>query len=96
MFVSARIVRQTASRKDQTFFLNESYNLNIVLKNKPVRWIMPLFEYHCESCDQTFEKLSKTQENATPCPDCKQEAAKVVSVFAASAGCAAPSGSGFG
>ncbi len=57
---------------------------------------MPLFEYHCESCDQTFEKLSKTQKEAIPCPDCKQEAAKIVSAFASSTNCVAPSSSGFG
>ncbi|MCK4507204.1 MAG: zinc ribbon domain-containing protein [Desulfuromonadales bacterium] len=56
---------------------------------------MPLFEYHCESCDKTFEKLSKQQEETTPCPDCGQEAFRAVSVFASNS-CEAPSGSGFG
>jgi len=56
---------------------------------------MPLFEYHCESCNTTFEKLLKTQENEAECPDCGQQARKAVSVFA-SAGCSAPSGTGFG
>lgn len=57
---------------------------------------MPLFEYHCESCNKTFEKLCKKQQEKSFCPDCGQEATKAVSVFASTAGCAAPSGSGFG
>lgn len=57
---------------------------------------MPLFEYHCETCDKTFEKLLKQQEETAPCPDCTQEAFKAVSVFSSSTPCAAPGGSGFG
>ncbi len=56
---------------------------------------MPVFEYHCEACDKTFEKLLKKHEETVACPDCGQESSKAVSVFAASS-CAAPSGSGFG
>jgi putative FmdB family regulatory protein len=57
---------------------------------------MPLYEYYCESCDKTFEKIFKQQEDKTPCPDCGQEAFKAVSAFSSSSTCAAPSGSGFG
>jgi len=57
---------------------------------------MPLFEYHCERCAKTFEKLLKKQETALPCPVCGQPAHKTVSVFASTTGCSAPSGSGFG
>jgi putative FmdB family regulatory protein len=57
---------------------------------------MPLFEYHCEKCGKTFEKLLKQQAAAATCPVCGQPANKAVSVFAATTGCAAPSGSGFG
>lgn len=57
---------------------------------------MPLFEYHCESCNKTFEQLTQSQEATTPCPDCGQEAPKVVSALAAKASCSVPSGSGFG
>lgn len=58
---------------------------------------MPLFEYRCETCDKTFEKLLKKQETEAPCPYCGQSSQKAVSIFAStSASCAAPSGSGFG
>jgi len=57
---------------------------------------MPLYEYHCDTCDKTSEKSFKQQAETTPCPDCGQEAFKAVSVFEASSTCAAPSGSGFG
>ncbi len=57
---------------------------------------MPLFEYRCEHCAKTFEKLLKKQEAAVACPVCGQPADKTVSVFASSAGCSVPSGSGFG
>jgi putative FmdB family regulatory protein len=57
---------------------------------------MPLFEYRCEKCAKTFEKLLKKQETAVPCPVCGQPAHKAVSVFASTTGCSAPSGSGFG
>lgn len=57
---------------------------------------MPLFEYHCEHCSQTFEIISKQQDESVTCPTCKKAAKKKVSVFAASNNCAAPSGSGFG
>ncbi len=56
---------------------------------------MPLFEYHCEACNKTFEKMTKVQEDNMPCPDCGKASPKAVSVFAASS-CSAPSGSGFG
>ncbi len=57
---------------------------------------MPLYEYHCESCDKTFEKICKQQKDTAACPDCGQEAFKTVSVFASGSSCAAPNGSGFG
>ena len=58
---------------------------------------MPLFEYHCEACGKTFEKLLKQQGPEAPCPYCGQSSQKTVSVFAATGpSCAAPSGSGFG
>ena len=56
---------------------------------------MPLYEYLCESCDTTFEKLLRKQEDEAVCPGCGKTARKTVSVFA-SAGCSAPPGSGFG
>ncbi len=57
---------------------------------------MPIFEYHCEKCSQTFEKLSKKLEDQTTCPDCGEAVQKVVSAFSSNASCAAPAGSGFG
>ena len=41
---------------------------------------MPIYEYHCNSCDQTFEKLSKMSDSAQPCPDCGKPAAKAISI----------------
>lgn len=57
---------------------------------------MPLYEYHCESCDKSFEKIFKEQEDTATCPGCDQDAFKIVSVFAAGTACTAPSGSGYG
>lgn len=57
---------------------------------------MPLYEYHCESCDKSFEKIFKEQEETATCPGCGQDAFKIVSVFAAGTACTAPSGSGYG
>lgn len=56
---------------------------------------MPLFEYHCNQCNKTFEKLRKQQVTEIKCPACGGQARKTVSVFAPS-GCVAPAGSGFG
>jgi putative FmdB family regulatory protein len=56
---------------------------------------MPLYEFHCDSCNATFEKLLKKQEHEVACPICGKSARKAVSVFA-SATCSSPPGSGFG
>jgi len=58
---------------------------------------MPLFEYSCEKCSQSFEKLGKQAEEHFPCPRCGEKARRIVSAFAVSAdcACAAPTGSGF-
>lgn len=57
---------------------------------------MPIFEYHCKKCSQTFEKLSKKLEDQATCPNCGEAVEKVVSAFSSSTSCAAPAGSGFG
>jgi len=56
---------------------------------------MPLYEFHCEACNKTFEKLLKSQDTEAQCPICGAKAKKAVSVFAASS-CSTPTGSGFG
>jgi putative FmdB family regulatory protein len=50
---------------------------------------MPIYEYRCESCGKTFEKIRRMSDadRDAECPDCKSQAAKrVVSGFAMS-GC---------
>jgi len=58
---------------------------------------MPIFEYHCQPCNKTFEKLLKTPLDKFVCPVCGQQAKRVVSTPSAfgDAACSAPSGSGF-
>lgn len=31
---------------------------------------MPLYEYHCEPCDHTFETLVRSSEDVPSCPSC--------------------------
>lgn len=61
---------------------------------------MPLFEYHCRDCQETFEKLQRQPEREITCPSCGKPARRTVSVFSGStesgSGCASPAGSGFG
>ncbi|HXY74586.1 MAG TPA: zinc ribbon domain-containing protein [Dehalococcoidales bacterium] len=45
---------------------------------------MPIYEYNCESCNNTFElmrPISKSAEPAT-CPNCKGKSKRVISKFA--------------
>jgi len=45
---------------------------------------MPLYEYHCEPCDQTFETLIRSTGDLAVCPQCGSvEVAKQLSVPAA-------------
>jgi putative FmdB family regulatory protein len=55
---------------------------------------MPLYEYICPNCRESFEKLANIEQDVA-CPACGRQAKKKVSVFAAST-CASPAGSGFG
>jgi putative FmdB family regulatory protein len=41
---------------------------------------MPLYEYHCKSCDNTFELRQKFSDApATTCPECGGEVEKLIS-----------------
>mgnify|MGYP000993838894 CR=1 FL=1 len=58
---------------------------------------MPMYEYRCQTCGNTFEQLRRFSDadRDLECPDCKSTAVKrLISSFAA-AGCSAPAGSGF-
>lgn len=45
---------------------------------------MPIYEYHCEPCDQTFETLVRTSSDAPRCPHCgSHDVARQLSVPAA-------------
>ena len=62
---------------------------------------MPIFEYTCEECDTTFERLTLRPQSVvrTPCPQCgSTQTTKVFSTFStqASAGSGAPGSAGNG
>ena len=46
---------------------------------------MPIYEYTCPECKNTFEKLRSASLSDQPCecPTCKAEAKRVMSVFSA-------------
>ena len=43
---------------------------------------MPLYEYHCPSCNNKFEKLQPMSSTGAECPSCEQPAKRAISVFA--------------
>ncbi|MBM3942293.1 MAG: zinc ribbon domain-containing protein [SAR202 cluster bacterium] len=43
---------------------------------------MPLYEYHCSSCNHKFQKLQAMSANGADCPNCEQPARRMLSVFA--------------
>ena len=50
---------------------------------------MPIYEYHCESCDSDFETLVLTSaDDDTECPECSGKDVKKLM----SAGCVRPNG----
>jgi len=56
----------------------------IVLKLIVGETKMPIYEYVCSDCDSKFEKLrpvSQCNEGAA-CPECQQEAGRILSTFA--------------
>jgi putative FmdB family regulatory protein len=53
---------------------------------------MPLYEYRCSSCQQTFERLAKTSADVVACPSCQsQDVERLLSTFAVGASRAAES-----
>jgi putative FmdB family regulatory protein len=45
---------------------------------------MPLYEYHCDSCDATVELLIRSPDETPECPQCRsQHLTKQLSVVAA-------------
>lgn len=49
---------------------------------------MPLYEYHCLSCDLIFEQITPLSEatKKKPCPECTRKAPRTVSAFAIASG----------
>ena len=47
---------------------------------------MPLYEYHCPTCNNKFDKLQSMSASAADCPNCEQPAKRIISVFAAVSG----------
>ena len=59
---------------------------------------MPIYEYHCNRCGETCEKLRRMEDadRELKCPHCEADDVKrLVSVFATGGGCDAVAGSGF-
>jgi putative FmdB family regulatory protein len=52
---------------------------------------MPLYEYHCPTCQNRFEKLQPMSAAGADCPNCEQPAKRAISVFARVSGGAAES-----
>jgi len=47
---------------------------------------MPLYEYRCDSCQQTFERLVHSSEDVVECPTCSsREVKRQLSTFAVGA-----------
>ncbi len=58
---------------------------------------MPLYEYRCKNCGESFEKLRRMSEadQGIDCPHCQsEEVERLLSSFA-TGGCSAPTGSRF-
>ena len=47
---------------------------------------MPLYEYHCPTCNHKFDKLQSMNASGADCPNCEQPAKRIISVFAAVSG----------
>ena len=53
---------------------------------------MPIYEYHCPTCSNKFEKLQTMNSSGADCPVCEQPAQRAISVFASVSRGDAPSG----
>ncbi len=42
---------------------------------------MPLYEYHCPTCGNRFDKLQPMSASGADCPNCEQPARRAISVF---------------
>jgi putative FmdB family regulatory protein len=48
---------------------------------------MPIFEFHCQKCDKTFERLVFRTDEVVECPDCGEQGVnKLMSSCAAKVG----------
>ena len=48
---------------------------------------MPLYEYHCDECDNEFESLQSIRErDDAECPECGTRARRLLSGFAVGSG----------
>ncbi|MDF1565562.1 MAG: zinc ribbon domain-containing protein [Deltaproteobacteria bacterium] len=49
---------------------------------------MPLYEYRCQPCERTFEKIRRIseREEPVPCPECGEPAGPQMSAFAVGGG----------
>jgi putative FmdB family regulatory protein len=48
---------------------------------------MPIFEFHCQKCDKTFERLVFRSDETVECPDCGEQGVnKLMSSCAAKVG----------
>ena len=43
---------------------------------------MPLYEYHCPTCGNNFERLQLMSAQGSDCPVCERPARRAISVFA--------------
>jgi len=43
---------------------------------------MPVYEYQCEKCSHTFDKLVMHRDTEVECPECRGEVKKLMSAFA--------------
>jgi putative FmdB family regulatory protein len=47
---------------------------------KGIRYVMPIYEYQCQSCHAVFEEWqSGFQDQEVPCPECGGESQKLIS-----------------
>lgn len=46
---------------------------------------MPIYEYACQACGKTFEKIQRGGTGQVPCPACGKPAERIVSRPAATA-----------